>query len=197
MEDDLFDRMENNNAMQLEAQKKAEAAAKVKASEYAALSAQVSELATLVNNLNNILQDLNPQSIEQVTYTFKEESNSIVERLKNSTMDIQKDIEQTGIIAKKNISRVANTRINWAQSIITAVFIAVFFSGIQFAIQYHFAPTVDYAKRIMWNINYTGDNGENYIRFFDNEEDAQRKYDNQKRYEDMEKFKAKQAQQQK
>lgn len=186
----IFDDMQKNNQKQLEASKQAEAAANAKASEYANLTAQVKSLEATTNNLNRTMQGFNSQSVQQTIQAITEELNC----LKTAIKAIQGDIEQTGSIAKKNISKAANAGINWKQAGATALLITGFFSVIQCGIQYHFAPSVDYAKRIMWNIQYPGEG--NYIGIFDDEDKVKQKYENQKKYEDMENFKAKHAQQQ-
>lgn len=186
----IFEDMKKNNEKQLEASKQAEAAAKAKASEYAALTAQVKSLEATTKNLNLTMQGFNPQSVQQTFQAITEEVNA----LKTAIKAIQGDIDKTGSIAKKNISKVSNAGINWKQAVLTGFWISTFFCGMQFAIQSHFAPSVDYAKRIMWNIQYSG--GDNYIGIFDDEDIAKQKYENQRKYEAMEKFKATHPQQQ-
>lgn len=186
----LFDDMNENHEKEMEASRKAEAAANAKASEYANLTAQLKRLNATTNNLNRTMQGFNPQSIQQTIQAITEGLNGI----NVSITAMQSDIEQTCSIAKKNISKASHAGINWKQAGATALLITVFFSVIQCGIQYHFAPSVDYAKRIMWNIQYPGEG--NYIGIFDDEDKVKQKYENQKKYEDMENFKAKHAKQQ-
>lgn len=51
-------------------------------------------------------------------------------------------------------------------------------------IRWHFADHDDYAKRIMYNIEYGQTDGAPRVRFFDDPDHAQAIYDNQRKYED-------------
>ena len=183
-----------NNQERLKATKQAEAAANAKASEYATLTAEIKSLRADVKSLeataNTFIKAM--QDFIQIVPAITEE----IKRTQTTVKEVQGDIKATGSIAKKIINENAN-EFNWnfiiKASAIIGIFFAIFFSGIQFAIQYHFAPSVDYAKRIMWNLQYSN-NGENYIGIFDDEDKAKQKYENQKKYEDMENFKAKHTQ---
>lgn len=86
-------------------------------------------------------------------------------------------------------ARVTNFEWNWKERIIFSLLIVVFFAIGQVAIQKYFVPDADYAKRIMWNIEY----GEPRVTFFENEKDAEQKYENQHRYEMLEDLKRQQA----
>ena len=85
--------------------------------------------------------------------------------------------------------RVKNFEWNWKERIVFSLLIVVFFAIGQVAIQKYFAPEADYARRIMWNIEY----GEPRVTFFENEKDAEQKYENQHRYEMLEDLKRQQA----
>ena len=174
-------------------------AIEAKASEYAALSARVERLESSITSLESTLQDMTtalqgitPQKIEQ----FQQAGEGIFDPLKATAAELANDIQEAGEDAIRSIKAAGDTGINWKGRIVSAFFIALFFLIGQFAIQYHFTPSEDYAKRILWNIQYRGENGENTVNFFDSEESAKAKYDNQKRYEDTQKLKAQQEQRQ-
>lgn len=185
-----------NNQERRKAIKQAEAAANAKASEYATLTAEIkslrADMKSFVATTNTFMKDM--QDLPKTVQTTREEMKATQKTAK----EVQEDIKATGIMAKKYINENAN-ELNWNFIIkacaIMGIFSSIYFCGIQFAIQYHFAPSADYAKRIMWNLQYSN-NGENYIGIFDDEDKAKRKYENQKKYEDMENFKAKHTPQQ-
>lgn len=177
-----------NNQERLKATKQAEAAANAKASEYATLTAEIkslrADMKSFVATTNTFMKDM--QDLPKTVQTTTEEVNDTQKTVK----ELQEDIK----LAKKYANEL-----NWNFIIkacaIMGIFSTIYFCGIQFAIQYHFAPSVDYAKRIMWNLQYSN-NGENYIGIFDDEDKVKQKYENQKKYEDMENFKAKHTPQQ-
>ena len=84
--------------------------------------------------------------------------------------------------------RVNHISWNWKERIIISFFIVVFFVLGQIVIQRWFTPDTDYAKRIMWNIEY----GKPHVNFFEDEKEAKEKYDNQRHYEILEDLKKKQ-----
>lgn len=85
--------------------------------------------------------------------------------------------------------RVKNFEWNWKERIVFSLLIVVFFVIGQVAIQKYFAPEADYARRIMWNLEY----GEPRVTFFESEKDVEKKYENQHRYEMLEDLKRQQA----
>ena len=85
--------------------------------------------------------------------------------------------------------RVKNFEWNWKERIVFSLLIVVFFAIGQVAIQKYFAPEADYARRIMWNLEY----GEPRVTFFESEKDVEKKYENQHRYEMLEDLKRQQA----
>ena len=86
-------------------------------------------------------------------------------------------------------ARVTNFEWNWKERIVFSLLIVVFFAIGQVAIQKYFAPEADYARRIMWNLEY----GEPRVTFFESEKDVEKKYENQHRYEMLEDLKRQQA----
>ena len=84
--------------------------------------------------------------------------------------------------------RVNHISWNWKERIIISLLIVVFFVLGQIVIQRWFTPDTDYAKRIMWNIEY----GKPHVNFFEDEKEAKEKYDNQRHYEILEDLKKKQ-----
>ena len=85
--------------------------------------------------------------------------------------------------------RVNHISWNWKERIIISLLIVIFFVIGQVLIQRWFTPDTDYAKRIMWNIEY----GKPHVNFFEDEEEAKEKYDNQRHYEILEDLKKKQG----
>ncbi len=63
---------------------------------------------------------------------------------------------------------------------VTAVFLFIFIGTELYFIG---KPSEDYAKRIMWNLQYGNVSEDAWIRFFDKESEAERKYKNQYNYE--------------
>lgn len=210
---DIMGKMKAQQQEKTEAIKEAKEAAEAKASEYAALSARVDRLERTIGSLERTiggletsLQGITPQKIESV----QKAGEKVFEPLKQTAADLNIEIKAAGNQATKAVKEAAveageavraaaakireteYSTINLTGRAIYALLTAIFFCAIQYGIQYHFTPSEDYAKRILWNIQYRGENGENTVNFFESEESAKAKYDNQKRYEDIQKLKAQQ-----
>lgn len=169
---DIMGKMKAQQTEKTEAIKEAKEAAEAKVSEYAALSARVERLESSITSLESTLQDMTtalqgitPQKIEQ--------------------------FQQAGEDAIRSIKAAGDTGINWKGRIVSAFFIALFFTAGQFAIQYHFAPDIDYARRIMWNLQMA-DNPNLHIDFFSKEKDFEKKIENEQTYRANEELKTNQ-----
>lgn len=174
-------------------------AIEAKASEYAALSARVERLESSITSLESTLQDMTtvlqgitPQKIEQ----FQQAGVKVFDPLKATAAELANDIKVAGEDAILSIKAAGkrNTGINWKGRIVSAFFIALFFTAGQFAIQYHFAPDIDYARRIMWNLQMA-DNPNLHIDFFGKEKDFEKKIENEQKYRANEELKTNQQSQ--
>lgn len=174
-------------------------AIEAKASEYAALSARVERLESSITSLESTLQDMTtvlqgitPQKIEQ----FQQAGVKVFDPLKTTATELANDIKVAGEDAILSIKAAGkrNTGINWKGRIVSAFFIALFFTAGQFAIQYHFAPDIDYARRIMWNLQMA-DNPNLHIDFFGKEKDFEKKIENEQKYRANEELKTNQQSQ--
>ena len=190
---DIMGKMKAQQQEKTEAIKEAKEAAEAKASEYAALSARVDRLERTIGSLENTISDmtealqgLTPQIIEH----FQQAGVKVFDPLKATAAELANDIKVAGEDAILSIKAAGkrNTGINWKGRIVSAFFIALFFLIGQFAIQYHFAPDVDYARRVMWNL-LMADNPNLHIDFFDKEKDFQKKIENEQKYRANEELK--------
>lgn len=189
---DIMGRMKAQQQEKTEALKEAKEAAEAKASEYAALAARVDRLERTIGNLENTiadmteaLQGITPQKIEQ----FQQAGVKVFDPLKDTAAELAEEIKEAGQDAILSIKAAGDTGINWKGRIVSAFFIALFFLIGQFAIQYHFAPDIDYARRMMWNLQIHNDNPNLMIDFFDNEKDFEKKIENEKTYRANEELK--------
>lgn len=189
---DILGKMKAQQQEKTEAIKEAEEAAEAKASEYAALSARVDRLERTIGSLENTisnmttaLQGITPQKIEQ----FQQAGLKVFDPLKATAKKLSEDIKDAGEDAILSIKVAGDTGINWKGRIVSAFFIAIFFTAGQFAIQYHFAPEADYARRMMWNLQIYKDNPNLMIDFFDNEKDFEKKIENEQKYRANEEMK--------
>ena len=189
---DIMGRMKAQQQEKTEALKEAKEAAEAKASEYAALSARVDRLERTIGSLENTiadmteaLQGITPQKIEQ----FQQAGVKIFDPLKDTAAELAEEIKEAGQDAILSIKAAGDTGINWKGRIVSAFFIALFFLIGQFAIQYHFAPDIDYARRMMWNLQIHNDNPNLMIDFFDNEKDFEKKIENEQKYRANEELK--------
>lgn len=189
---DIMGRMKAQQQEKTEALKEAKEAAEAKASEYAALAARVDRLERTIGSLENTiadmteaLQGITPQKIEQ----FQQAGVKVFDPLKDTAAELAEEIKEAGQDAILSIKAAGDTGINWKGRIVSAFFIALFFLIGQFAIQYHFAPDIDYARRMMWNLQIHNDNPNLMIDFFDNEKDFEKKIENEKTYRANEELK--------
>lgn len=189
---DIMGKMKAQQQEKTEALKEAKEAAEAKASEYAALSARVDRLERTIGSLENTiadmteaLQGITPQKIEQ----FQQAGVKVFDPLKDTADELAEEIKEAGQDAILSIKAAGDTGINWKGRIVSAFFIALFFLIGQFAIQYHFAPDIDYARRMMWNLQIHNDNPNLMIDFFDNEKDFEKKIENEKTYRANEELK--------
>ncbi len=189
---DIMGKMKAQQQEKTEALKEAKEAAEAKASEYAALSARVDSLERTIGSLENTiadmteaLQGITPQKIEQ----FQQAGVKVFDPLKDTAEELAQDIKEAGQDAILSIKAAGDTGINWKGRIVSAFFIALFFLIGQFAIQYHFTPDIDYARRMMWNLQIHQDNPNLMIDFFDNEKDFEKKIENEKTYRANEELK--------
>lgn len=189
---DIMGKMKAQQQEKTEAIKEAKEAAEAKASEYAALSARVDSLEqtigsleATITDLTEALQGITPQKIEQ----FQQAGVKVFDPLKATAKKLSEDIKEAGQDAILSIKAAGDTGINWKGRIISAFFIALFFCAGQFAIQYHFAPDVDYARRMMWNLQIYKDNPALMIDFFDKEKDFEEKIENEQKYRANEELK--------
>ncbi len=190
---DIMGKMKAQQQEKTEAIKEAKEAAEAKASEYAALSARVDSLEqtigsleATITDLTEALQGITPQKITE----FQQAGVKVFDPLKATAKKLSEDIKEAGEDAILSIKAAGNTGIDWKGRIVSAFFIALFFTAGQFAIQYHFAPDVDYARRIMWNLQmYKSDNPNLHIDFFDKEKDFEEKIENEENYRANEELK--------
>lgn len=120
----------------------------------------------------------------------------IREALQNASTDALEPVTRAATTAAAQIKNVTNKAKDAASYGVDAraCVIVGFVAGLvlllgQGLIQWHFADHDDYAKRIMYNIEYGQTDGAPRIKFFDSADDAQSIYDNQQKYEDSQKHK--------
>lgn len=189
---DIMGKMKAQQQEKTEAIKEAKEAAETKAAEYAALSARVDSLEqtigsleATITDLTEALQGITPQKITE----FQQAGVKVFDPLKATAKKLSEDIKEAGEDAILSIKAAGDTGIDWKGRIVSAFFIALFFCAGQFAIQYHFAPSVDYARRMMWNLQIYKDNPALMIDFFDKEKDFEEKIENEKTYRANEELK--------
>lgn len=139
-----------------------------------------------IEALEKAVRDSNEQRSINILSALEKASTAIMEPMEGKTSELMNTIEEAGKRADKIGQRAVDWRNRAAYGLMTALF---FLLGV-FLIQWHFTPDVDYAKRIMWNIEYPGEEGQNRVNFFDTEEAASRKYKNQQDYEATQALKA-------
>ena len=139
-----------------------------------------------IEALEKAVRDSNEQRSINILSALEKASMAIMEPMEGKTSELMNTIEEAGKRADKIGQRAVDWRNRAAYGLMTALF---FLLGV-FLIQWHFTPDVDYAKRIMWNIEYPGEEGRNRVNFFDTEEAANRKYKNQQDYEATQALKA-------
>lgn len=81
--------------------------------------------------------------------------------------------------------------LSWKKNALVGFFAALFFLAGSALIQYHFAPSEDFAKRLLWNIQYGqySKDQEQVVDFFDDEKDIEKIYENQRQFQSNERLK--------
>ena len=160
-------------------------ASEAKASEYAALSARVddlensiNELKTTILQLNSTLQSISPSQLDEMARA----GEKIFEPLKKTSAALNEEIKLAGRRAIDAVDEAGTRSIDWTGNIVIAALIVVLFSAVQFGIQYFFSPSVDYARRIMWNIEMRNLNQNLMVDFFDDEDDVEKIIKNELEY---------------
>ena len=126
------------------------------------------------------------QKYDKRIEALEKATEAIMEPMRGKSAELIATIDEAG----KRADNIGHRAIDWRNRAAYGLMTAVFFLLGTFLIQWHFAPDVDYAKRIMWNIEYPGEEGQNRVNFFDTEEVVSRKYKNQQDYEATQALKA-------
>ncbi len=139
-----------------------------------------------IEALEEAVRESNEQRSINILSALEKASTAIMEPMKGKAYELMNTIEEAG----KRADKIGYHSIDWRNRAAYGLMTALFFLLGVFLIQWHFAPDVDYAKRIMWNIEYPGEEGQNRVNFFDTEDAANRKYKNQQDYEATQALKA-------
>ena len=207
---DIMGKLKAQQQEKTETIREAKEAAEAKANEYAALSERVDRLEGAITSLERTiggletsLQGITPQKIESV----QKAGEKVFEPLKQTAADLNDEIkaaggEAVGAVkrateeAKEAVSAAAArireaeySTINLTGRAIYALLTAIFFCTIQYGIQYHFTPDVDYSRRLYWNVEMNSVNPNLRIDFFDDEKDAEKVIENERKYRANEELK--------
>ena len=154
---------------------------------------QSAQIALLLEKQNKRIEALekaversNEQKIINIQSALEKATEAVMEPMKGKSIELMATIDEAG----KRADEIGHRAIDWRNRAAYGLMTAVFFLLGVFLIQWHFAPDADYAKRIMWNIEYSGEEGQNRVNFFDTEESASRVYKNQQDYEAKQALKA-------
>ncbi len=189
---DIMGKLKAQQQEKTEASKEAKEAAKAKANEYAALSARVEKLERTIQSLESTITDLTealqgitPQKIEQ----FQQAGVKVFDPLKATAKKLSEDIKEAGEEAISAIKTAGEADIDWKGRIISTFFVALFFCAGQFAIQHYFAPDVDYARRMFWNLQIHNVNPDLIVDFFDEEKAVDKIIENERLYKAQQELK--------
>lgn len=181
----FFDEIQEDNQKNIEAMEHKAAEYKEMAAEIAHLKAKVTDLQANITSLqetigafNTTLQTIKPADLEKI----KQQSTKVFEPLKKTAKDLNDDIKEAGDNALSALKAAGHEGIDWKGRIVSALFIALFFCMGQFAIQYHFAPGIDYARRMYWNLQMHNINSNLMVDFFDDEKDFEKVIENERMY---------------
>lgn len=139
-----------------------------------------------IEALEKAVRDSNEQRSINILSALEKATTAIMGPVEGKMSGLMNTIEEAG----KRADKIGHHAIDWRNRAAYGLMTALFFLLGVFLIQWHFTPDVDYAKRIMWNIEYPGEEGQNRIGFFDTEEAAALKYKNQQDYEATQALKA-------
>ena len=139
-----------------------------------------------IEALEKAVKESNEQRSINILSALEKATEAIMEPMRGKSAELIATIDEAG----KRADNIGHRAIDWRNRAAYGLMTAVFFLLGTFLIQWHFAPDVDYAKRIMWNIEYPGEEGQNRVNFFDTEEVVSRKYKNQQDYEATQALKA-------
>ena len=139
-----------------------------------------------IEALEKAVRDSNEQRSINILSALERATTTIMGPVEGKMSGLMNTIEEAG----KRADKIGHRAIDWRNRAAYGLMTAFFFLLGVFLIQWHFTPDVDYAKRIMWNIEYPGEEGQNRVNFFDSEDAANRKYKNQQDYEATQALKA-------
>ena len=137
-----------------------------------------------VQKLEQAVEQSNKQKTVDVSKALEDAADKIFQPMKEKSEDLLKTIKQ----AEDRAKNIGNSGVNFRKMATYGFFTALFFLLGSGLIQYHFAPSVDYAKRLWWNLEYGRTNPNVEIKFFESEESAEKKYKNQLDYEKEQDF---------
>ncbi len=152
----------------------------------AQISLQLEKQNKRIEALERAVERSNEQKSINIQSALEKATEAVMEPMKGKSAELMATIDE----AEKRADQIGHRAIDWRNRAAYGLMTALFFLLGVFLIQWHFTPDIDYAKRIMWNLDYAGKNGENRIYLFDNEHEVQEKYNNQKKYEDEQAIKA-------
>ncbi len=139
-----------------------------------------------IEALEKAVKASNEEKSINILKALEKATEAIMEPMRGKSAELMSTIDEAG----KRADEIGHRAVDWRNRAAYGLMTALFFLFGVFLIQWHFTPDIDYAKRIMWNLDYAGQNGENRIYLFDNEYEVQEKYKNQKKYEDKQAIKA-------
>ncbi len=139
-----------------------------------------------IEALEKAVRESNEQRSINILSALERATTTIMGPVEGKMSGLMNTIEEAG----KRADKIGHRAIDWRNRAAYGLMTAFFFLLGVFLIQWHFTPDVDYAKRIMWNIEYPGEEGQNRVNFFDTEDAANRKYKNQQDYEATQALKA-------
>ena len=152
----------------------------------AQISLQLEKQNKRIEALERAVERSNEQKSINIQSALEKATEAVMEPMRGKSAELMATIDE----ASKRADKIGHRAIDWRNRAAYGLMTALFFLLGVFFIQMHFAPDTDYAKRIMWNIEYQGQNGENHVNFFDTDEQVNQKYKNQQNYEAKQALKA-------
>jgi len=139
-----------------------------------------------IEALEKAVKASNEEKSINISKALEKATEAIMEPMRGKSAELMSTIDEAG----KRADKIGHRAIDWRNRAAYGLMTAIFFLLGVFLIQWHFTPDADYAKRIMWNIEYPGEEGQNRVNFFDTEEAVSKKYQNQKDFEAKQALKA-------
>ena len=117
----------------------------------AQISLQLEKQNKRIEALERAVERSNEQKSINIQSALEKATEAVMEPIKGKSAALMATIDE----AEKRADQIGQRAIDWRNRAAYGLMTAVFFLLGVFLIQWHFAPDTDYAKRIMWNIEYS------------------------------------------